>query len=136
MTFEEFLKDLKDKEFYCEPYSYEESYHDKEKTKPPMLYIKWRSGGQSGGSCWDEVESRHYPIDADEEPNFDELDRLFEIYFSNITMLKYKNFYSHNIKSDDDSCNEYYGNYSNYTINFVEIKSIYDFLVAEGKLSD
>jgi hypothetical protein len=60
-------------------------YHYSETCKcEPALVLSWHTGGISGGSCWDEGESRHHAYSCgDPEPDWEDLDRILEHFCPN-----------------------------------------------------
>lgn len=92
--------------------------------------IKWMSGGVGGGSCWDEGDgNNHYSIEGDSKPEFEDLDLILEKVMSNITFLQYKKLCKFLIKEKSWSEDEYYGNSTNYIINYIFIDELYDYLM-------
>lgn len=128
-TYEEWIESLIEEKLYR---------FDKrlKKTKQPhMIMIKWMTGGINGGSCWDDGTSdTHYAMDGEPEPEFYELDKIFEAYWVDIPFLKYKEFCRNNVKFETDSVNEYYGNSSNYGIKTVYLQDLYNFLLENRKM--
>jgi hypothetical protein len=110
---------------------HERPKYKKEKlTNPPtldhFLYHEWRTGGQSGGSCWDTDDSTHYGISGDPEPDFVDLDKILENLCPTITFLQYKRLIADIIRCDERVENEYYGNYTNYGIKMVRLGDLCD----------
>lgn len=100
-------------------------------TADDCLYLEWRTGGQSGGSCWDEGDTDpHYPLDGEKEPEFTDLDKILTELCPKISFLQYKTLSTDMIKYDERTENEYYGNYTNYGIKTVRLGDLYDKLVA------
>ncbi|MBW3021101.1 hypothetical protein KY334_07435 [Candidatus Woesearchaeota archaeon] len=103
------------------------------KTNKEKIYIKWIIGGEEGGSCWDEEDSEpHYPVDIEDEPNFDVLDNILNNVCPSMNFTQYKELLKLTTV-DEFSKNEYYGNYTVYAIKSIKLKTIFDFLV-EHKL--
>lgn len=122
-TYKEFLEQIK----HNYSIDYNPTNERNSKNDSPSLTIEWLIGGQSGGSCWDEGPHQHYPISADEEPEFKELDTILEEYFPNLSYLKYKGL-TKLIKSHEYKQNEYYGNYREYRRNYILLEDLYNFL--------
>jgi len=96
--------------------------------------ITWRTGGISGGSCWDEGDrDPHYHVSGDIEPRFTTLDAFLLKVCPNLSFIIYK-------KIDDlfeireYSEYEYYGNSTNYVSKSINIKGLYDILVEYNQL--
>lgn len=93
----------------------------------------WRTGGEQGGSCWDDgTEDHHCPINGDIEPPMTDLDELLLKVAPNISFLVYRNLENKLLERDERCENEYYGNYTNYGIKRINIKKLYDYLVEHG----
>jgi hypothetical protein len=109
---------------------YEYWAYQNPKNNPPTLddclYQDWRSGGQTGGSCWDEGSHIHHPITGEPEPDFHDLDTVLEALCPKLTFLQYKKLMSAIIKNDDRTEDEYYGNYTVYSIKTVRLGDLYD----------
>lgn len=123
VTFEEFLEECK--KFYR---NYDDesfwNYYNCIKIEP-FLYIKWSTGGKSGGSCWGGVPEGY--TSTEKEPNFDCLDNILANYCPNISYLKYKKL-AELIDIEYYTENEYYGNSTDYCVKKIEIRKLYDFL--------
>jgi hypothetical protein len=93
------------------------------------LYIYWRTGGEDGGSCWDDgTEDNHHPISADPEPEFKSLDKLLIKLCPNISYLQYKRIVSSVIKTGKYTQNEYYGNYTTYSYKAILLRDLFNIL--------
>jgi len=99
------------------------------------LNVEWSTGGISGGSCWDDGEKdNHRAEPGEEEPEFESLDKIFEMYWEDIPWLKYKRFCQEFIKRNTRTSYEYYGNSANYASKKVLLSDLYNFLIANGKI--
>lgn len=92
------------------------------------LEVRWLSGGQTGGNCWDTGESHHYPVDAEPEEEFWELDNILERVSPGITYLQYRKL-EKLIEVDSETVNEYYENYCIYSIKRLSVEKLWKFLV-------
>ena len=93
------------------------------------LYIRWNTGGISGGSCWDDgTEDRHYHTTGEHEPNFDSLYQLLELVCPKITFIQYNILMSKVLEVDSYTDYEYYGNSTNYCIKTVNLGKMYDIM--------
>ena len=113
MTYEEFLK-------ICGPYEYPDG----------VLSERWLTGGQGGGNCWDS-EPSYYPIDTEKEPNLTGLDEILMEVSPNLTFLQYR-LIEKLIEYDTKTYNEYYGNYTIYSLKTLKLKDLYDKLKEFG----
>ncbi len=90
----------------------------------PSIYIEWKIGGMSGGSCWGTEAT---PCGGEEKPDFKDLDAILEHFTPKITFLQYKKL-DKLIKETEYNVTEYYGNYSDYKRNYIIIKELYETL--------
>lgn len=100
------------------------SYDDNFSLKDYDIYIKWCSGGISGGSCWNTGNATYYSMDGEIEPEFTDLDTILTEIKPDITFLQYKKLINGLITSDSYSVNEYYGNSSTYTYKKFNLKNL------------
>lgn len=113
MKYKEFLEEIKE---IC--------YVDYELgTGSEYIYKSWRTGGLTGGSCWG--TSADTPIEADSEPEWDELDTILEKYWPSITYLQYKKLIL-KAKVETETVDDYYGNYTIYTKKKMYLRDLYD----------
>lgn len=96
------------------------------------ISCEWKTGGQGGGSCWDDGDATHYAIDGDSEPEFDELDKVLTDVCPNITFLQYKKLCNEVVHNYEYTSNEYYGNYTNYSVKWIDVEELYNYLKKEG----
>jgi hypothetical protein len=108
-------------------YNYNDNYKKNMKREIlEELSVRWVSGGQKGGSCWGS-EGLH-DIEAEEEPEFEELDKVLEKVCPQISFLQYKRICSECIEKDSDCDNEYYGNWTKYSIKKVNLPKLFQTL--------
>lgn len=93
------------------------------------LKVEWCTGGQRGGSCWDEGEHSYYAHTGDPEEELESLDVLLEDFCPDISHLKYKNLIRKVIKRKERHEDDYYGNYSNYASKEVILEELYNTLI-------
>lgn len=153
MTYKEFLSNIKNyigiKDgyfielkggFYPSVVEKYQSYHQRNKKinkfeYKEALYFSCYAGGVSGGSCWDEEgEDNHYHTTSDEEISYEELDSLLEKLCPKLSFLEYRKIQA--LLSDTATWteNEYYGNYSEYEYQTLDLKSLYNLLIEMGYL--
>lgn len=99
------------------------------KHKELCVYMRYETGGYSGGSCWYDSDPQPYSID--EIPNFDVLDLVLKELAPNLTYLQYKEV-EKLIDTNDGSEHEYYGNSTDWTVKFIPISELYDTLNSMG----
>jgi hypothetical protein len=99
-----------------------------EATLDDFVYEEWRTGGISGGSCWDDGSGPdpHYATGGDPEPEFASLDAILLHFCPDIPLLKYKAITSACVKYDDWTENEYYGNCTYYGTKQVVLRDLYE----------
>jgi hypothetical protein len=134
MEYEDFLKKVKELTYvttsHIEDYSY---YNKKTKSKgEDQISVSWTTGGVTGGSCWDtgDEPDRHRPVRGEQEPEFEALDLILGHFCPAIGFLQYKNLCAGIIKTDSQTQNDYYGNYTEVGIKFCVIKDLYTELCA------
>lgn len=94
--------------------------------KELVIYTRYETGGVSGGSCWDSSDPRPYT----EEPpknKFKVLDMVLKELMPNITYLQFKEIDSL-IHSEEESEREYYGNHTDYKVEYIVLSELYKLL--------
>lgn len=107
--------------------------HGEKATEDDYLYEEWVTGGQGGGSCWG--DDMFFPLEADAEPEFSDLDRVLEYVCPKITFLQYKSVVAGVIMKGRREAREYYGNYTTYGMKVVRLGDLYETLQEKGLLS-
>ena len=101
----------------------------------PYISVSWRTGGLSGGSCWDDgSKDVHYATEGDPPEELELLDTLLEKVKPDIGFLQYKALCAKVVHHDSYSVGEYYGNYTNYAVKYVAIPELYEYLLEKGWL--
>lgn len=109
--------------------NYEDSYHkDSSKTETDFAEESWEVGGQSGGSCWDDGDSSYYSIPGEPEPDKYLLDSILELVKPGISFLTYRKIRENVISYSEYSQNDYYGNYTDYRIRYIDLSKLYDMI--------
>lgn len=92
--------------------------------KEPVIYMRWETGGVSGGSCWESSDPQYY--ECDEKPDFEVLKLVFEKLDIRLT---YNDIILHRLlHTNNETDYEYYGNSTDYGIEYIilsELISIY-----------
>lgn len=92
--------------------------------KETVVYMRWCTGGASGGSCYgDDLE---YFV-GEGEPDFVVLDKVLEKIVPTLSFLHYKEI-KRSIISTEESDYQYYGNYNDWDICFIPLSTIYEIL--------
>lgn len=137
MNYDQFIAELKKSdEFYIEePQKGKREYWQTDYSWRTAHTIEqdWRTGGVSGGNCWN--DGGHYSLDSDPTPTtWPEFDKLIERYWPTITFMEYRRIMQPLIKQHTLRQSEYYGNYTNYAHNVINLKEFFTVLKENGKL--
>ncbi len=94
--------------------------------KELVIYTRYETGGYRGGSCWDSSDPQPY---SEEPPSdkFKVLDMVLEELMPNITYLQFKKIDAL-IHSEEESENEYYGNCTDYKVEYIVLSELYKLL--------
>ena len=108
------------------------------------IYVRVRTGGYSGGSCWDDDNSYARPYETGDSVTSDDLISFIEhiLYalfgrnhaFADIPVLLEelkKLSWQDGIKEDNETEYEYYGNYDNYQVYYIGLWNFYQFLAKQ-----
>ena len=96
------------------------------------LYCTHETGGISGGSCWDDSEPEEYYND-DPMDEFEEFHNVIKKIVPNISLEQIEKMENELVKETSEVEYEYYGNEKWYTVRYVNLKDLYDYLI-ENKL--
>jgi len=91
--------------------------------KEPVIYMRWISGGWCGGSCWDTYAQ---PFE-NSKPKFEVLDLVLSELKLSISFLQYRDI-ENLIHSNSETENEYYGNSTDYEIEYVILSELINVL--------
>ena len=133
MTFEEFIKKIEAMDDVFINNYLPNGYFDIDKSKYPIS-VYWLTGGQTGGSCWDEGPHVYHSRTGTPEPEFEALDRILEELCPDIKFLQYKNIYNQVVKTTTMEDGDYYGNTSNYGIKYCYLEELYKKLCEKNLL--
>jgi len=88
--------------------------------KEPVVYMRWITGGMSGGSCWgDKPEHRG----SEKEPKWKTLNLILQELKPNLTFLEFQEI-DELVRSSEYENWGYYGNYTDYTIKFIVLSEL------------
>lgn len=90
-----------------------------------LIYSRYESGGYSGGSCWGN-EARAYSKTMPKN-HMKILDLVLEKVCPNLTYLEYKSI-SRLIQSNEKTEYEYYGNSTNFIVEYLPLDDLYKHL--------
>jgi hypothetical protein len=97
---------------------------DYEKVDEIRLTHKYEVGGISGGSCWDDSDPQPYTVSRPDN-EFEIFDFLLSKLNPRISFLEYKKL-EKQIKQEEITDREYYGNCTEYVILSIPLQVIYD----------
>jgi hypothetical protein len=89
-------------------------------------------GGKEGGDCWG-GEPEHYT--RNEEQEFKDLMKILESIAPKITFLQYKKL-AKLIYSYERIEYEYYGNYTEYRIEYIKLEELFEFFTQNNLIED
>lgn len=96
------------------------------KIKEHVIYSRYSSGGYSGGNCWDGIAE---PYERDKpKDHLKILDLFLEEFYPNITFLQY-NKIKDIIHNNSETEHEYYGNSTDWVIEYIIISELEKLLV-------
>jgi hypothetical protein len=97
--------------------------------KDTCIYMRWNTGGVSGGSCWD--SSNPQPYEGEDEPDFIVLEKALQKIVPTLSFLHFKEI-ERAIVSTEDSEYNYYGNHDDYEIKYLPLPVLYTLLEKLG----
>ena len=131
ITYDDFLEFAKKEcSVRDEPRNYSYFRREKDRKVPEYIYNEWSTGGMSGGSCWDDDAPTAY-VSNEKPPGFTDLETILTEFVPNLTYLQYRALEREVVEDDSYTQNEYYGNCTNYAMQKVELKKLYDYLVEQ-----
>lgn len=90
--------------------------------KEHVVYTRYETGGASGGSFDDHYSARPYERDEPDD-KWEVLDILLKELNVTVTFSQYKSLIEM-VQDNTDSEVEYYGNYTNYRIEYIKLDDI------------
>jgi hypothetical protein len=108
------------------------NYHLNLEGREQLERERWVTGGQQGGSCWDDgTEDKHYSLSAEDPSEFYELTNLINLICPNITLSCFNQI--NRLKHTKEYTEwEYYGNYTEYAEEYIALIRIYEVLKEHG----
>lgn len=141
-------KDELEYEIDLESYSYGDSNLPNAKNdldwrkRNGRIFARAKTGGYSGGSCWDDDESYARPYETGTTAEYEDLEKFLEhilvaIFgrghaFADIPKLLEELRKSSIVHEDNDTTYEYYGNSDDYQWYEVKLWDLYQFLAKQG----
>jgi hypothetical protein len=120
---EEQIKKINQK--HCDQGIFKEPNHIPNHIKDHVVYMRWESGGYSGGNCWDDSDPQPY---TRSQPKFEVLYDTLKAISPNVTVLQLRDIEEAIEQTDAGSYNEYYGNSTEYEACYVPLETIYKIL--------
>lgn len=93
--------------------------------KKLVVYARYETGGMTGGSCWGDCPKPY--VEDLPENRMEILDILLSKIMPNIKYLQYKKI-NNLIKTNKDTKYEYYGNSTNYLIEYIILDELIELL--------
>lgn len=94
--------------------------------KEPVVYMRWHTGGVSGGSCWDSSNPQYYKSEKD-KPRFEVLDLVLRELKPDISFLDFREI-EKLIQSSEKTEYEYYGNYTDFAMEWIVLSDLINLL--------
>ena len=101
---------------------FKEPYGIPNHIKEPVIYMRWHTGGVSGGSCWDGSNPQPYTTEAS-KPKFECIDLVLKELMPNISFLQFREI-EKLIQSSTYTDWEYYGNSTDFEIEFIVLSDL------------
>jgi hypothetical protein len=93
--------------------------------KEPVVYLRWETGGYSGGSCWGGQAT--YWSNKGDAPRWVALDEVLKVLKPDISYLQYRELEGL-VETNHDTQYEYYGNSTDYEVRFIPLSKLGEFL--------
>lgn len=90
--------------------------------KEHVVYMRWETGGISGGSCWDSSNPMPY-TNKEPKPRFTVLTQVIKVLKPDLTFFEYEEIKDMIISTDKTEW-EYYGNSTDYGIEYIKLKDL------------
>jgi len=88
--------------------------------KEHVIYMRWETGGMTGGSCWG---GEPYPYSGDPKPRFKVLDTVLKMLKPDISFLQFREI-EDLIHTNHETKYEYYGNSENYEVEYIILSEL------------
>lgn len=92
--------------------------------KTHVIYKRWVIGGIAGGSCWG---TEHHSRKPEQEPKWKVLNAVLKKLKPDISFLQFREI-EDLIKTNQERDREYYGNSTDYMINYIVLDDLYKLL--------
>lgn len=89
--------------------------------KKPVVYMRYETGGVSGGSCWD--SSNPQPYSVSEKPKFKVLDLVLKELKPDLTYLQFREI-EDLVHTNEETQHEYYGNSTDYKVEYIILSEL------------
>ena len=105
---------------------FKEPYGIPDNIKEHVIYMRWRTGGVSGGSCWDTSNAQPY-TEENGKPKFEVLDLVLKELMPTLMYSQYVDI-EKLIKSSYKTDYEYYGNCTDYEMQYIVLSDLINLL--------
>ena len=106
---------------------FKEPYGIPHSIKEPVIYMRWKTGGMTGGSYSENSHLESYTCDG-LEPKFKVLDLVLEELKPNLTFLQFREVEDLVHTQDWSDREDYYGNCTDYKIEYVILSELIKYL--------
>ena len=90
--------------------------------KEHVVYMRWETGGISGGSCWE--SSNPMPYNSHKpKPRFVVLTQVIKVLKPDLTFIEYEEIKDMVVSTDKTDWG-YYGNSTDYGIEYIKLKEL------------
>lgn len=130
MNYKEFLEEVSEllyqnknwDQYYCGPKSLDEK----------GLWCYWTTGGQTGGSCWDNGSHVYRPVEPEPEQDLEGIDEILTHFAPKMSFLEYRQIEKMVVYEDKECSWDYYGNWTSCRQKSLSMKTLFDFLCDKG----
>jgi hypothetical protein len=89
--------------------------------KEPVIYMRWETGGVTGGSCWG---TKHYAKEGEPKPQFRVLDLVLKRLKPDISFLQFRDIEALIKTNDYTDDSSYYGNSTDYAVEYIVLSEL------------
>ena len=93
----------------------------------PCLFVRWETGGISGGNCYSDSDPQPYTTSNVPEELLS-LDVILEAIKPDLSFIQYKRLVGALVKSGSYRVSEYYGNRMDWAYKKVDLRELYEYL--------
>ena len=93
--------------------------------KEPVVYMRWETGGMTGGSCWG---TKRHSKEGEPKPQFRALDIVLKRLKPDISFLQFRDIESLIKRVDYNDGSDYYGNHTDYDVEYIVLSELIEML--------